>query len=116
VSDFHTFVCMTCSGIHREFGHRVKSINVSNFTELETENLRNGGNEVARKYWLGRFKEGDFNIPDASQPVIVKNNKIREFMRLKYVEKRWLKEKKKKKKKIKKIKKRKNHAQRRKRN
>merc|ERR1719273_1866861 len=96
---------MSCSGLHREFGHRVKSINVSNFNENEVESLRTGGNSAARKYWLKRYKPEDFAIPDPNQPSVVRQNKIREFMRLKYVEKRWVKEKKKKKKKKKKTKK-----------
>ncbi|KAF4323743.1 hypothetical protein BBO99_00000833 [Phytophthora kernoviae] len=45
--DFNTFVCTACSGIHREFAHRVKSISMSKFTESEVKNMvKFGGNEV----------------------------------------------------------------------
>ena len=37
VTDFGTFVCQTCSGIHREFGHRVKSISMATFKPEEIE-------------------------------------------------------------------------------
>ncbi|KAL0694634.1 hypothetical protein Bca4012_061814 [Brassica carinata] len=42
---FWTFVCMPCSGIHREFTHRVKSVSMSKFTSQEVEVLQNGGNQ-----------------------------------------------------------------------
>jgi hypothetical protein len=38
--DFSTFVCTACSGIHREFNHRVKSISLANFTEDEVRAIR----------------------------------------------------------------------------
>ncbi|ETO26174.1 hypothetical protein RFI_10964 [Reticulomyxa filosa] len=60
-TNFATFVCTDCSGVHpkfvlfatspkkkksRKFGHRVKSIAMANFTEEEVEKLKSGGNEV----------------------------------------------------------------------
>jgi Arf-GAP domain and FG repeat-containing protein 1 len=33
--DFHTYVCMTCSGIHRELQHKVKGISMSKWNDEE---------------------------------------------------------------------------------
>jgi hypothetical protein len=44
-----------CSGIHREFSHRVKSISLSTFTIEEYQALKGGGNEAAsRQVHAGR--------------------------------------------------------------
>jgi hypothetical protein len=45
-TSFSTFVCVSCSGIHREFTHRVKSISMAKFTSQEVSALQEGGNEV----------------------------------------------------------------------
>jgi hypothetical protein len=46
-TNFWTFVCTNCSGAHREFTHRVKSISMAKFTAQEVTALQEGGNEVA---------------------------------------------------------------------
>lgn len=84
--DLATFVCMTCSGIHREFGRKVKSISVSSFTDEEAEMFENGGNEVAKVKWLYNYRESDFAIPTSSE-----TSRIKEFMIIKYVNKRYMK-------------------------
>ncbi|CAJ0630813.1 6641_t:CDS:2 [Entrophospora sp. SA101] len=71
-----TFVCAKCSGIHREFNHRVKSILASTFTPAEIESLKNGGNA-----WV------DFPEPDPSDI-----ESIRTLMSMKYKQKKWLDE------------------------
>ncbi|CAN1331239.1 Probable ADP-ribosylation factor GTPase-activating protein AGD14 [Linum perenne] len=45
-TNFWTFVCTTCSGIHREFTHRVKSISMAKFTSQEVAALQEGGNKL----------------------------------------------------------------------
>lgn len=45
-TSFWTFICISCSGIHREFTHRVKSVSMSKFTRQEVEALQKGGNQV----------------------------------------------------------------------
>ncbi|KAF8088169.1 hypothetical protein N665_0550s0025 [Sinapis alba] len=83
-STFWTFVCINCSGIHREFTHRVKSISMAKFTAEEVSALRAGGNERARKIY---FKEWDTKrdaYPDASNIF-----KLRDFIRSVYVDKRY---------------------------
>ncbi|KAK2397265.1 hypothetical protein P8452_18299 [Trifolium repens] len=81
---FWTFVCITCSGIHREFTHRVKSVSMAKFTFQEVDALQNGGNQRAREIYL---KNWDFQIqrlPDSSNV-----HKVREFMKNVYVDKRY---------------------------
>lgn len=81
---FWTFVCITCSGIHREFTHRVKSVSMAKFNFQEVDALQNGGNQRARDLYL---KDWDFQrqrLPDSSNV-----NKVREFIRNVYVDKRY---------------------------
>ncbi|KAL8150815.1 hypothetical protein V2J09_020623 [Rumex salicifolius] len=75
-NSFWTFVCITCSGIHREFTHRVKSVSMSKFTSQEVESLQNGGNQRAKEMFL---KDWDFE----RQRLPSGNNveKIREFIK-----------------------------------
>ncbi|GFZ09376.1 ARF GAP-like zinc finger-containing protein ZIGA4 [Actinidia rufa] len=49
-TNFWTFVCVTCSGIHREFTHRVKSVSMAKFTSQEVEALQKGGNQNLRHH------------------------------------------------------------------
>ncbi|CAL5387047.1 unnamed protein product [Camellia sinensis] len=42
---FWTFVCTNCSGVHREFSHRVKSVSMAKFNTEEVNALQAGGNE-----------------------------------------------------------------------
>ncbi|KAF0719910.1 Aste57867_707 [Aphanomyces stellatus] len=84
--DFNTFICTACSGIHREFSHRIKSISMSTFADTEVKNIiKVGGNEAAQKFWLARF---DVN----SQPNTKLNSRdrIRNFIRDVYVDRRWV--------------------------
>ncbi|RDY05928.1 putative ADP-ribosylation factor GTPase-activating protein AGD14, partial [Mucuna pruriens] len=55
-TNFWTFVCTNCSGIHREFTHRVKSISMAKFSAQEVSALQEGGNERAKEIY---FKEWD---------------------------------------------------------
>ncbi len=77
-------VCDICDVCSRELGHKVKTISASEFTEAEVEAIKNGGNDVARRVWLAKWTPQDYAQPDPSQPP-----RVREFMRLKYMEKRW---------------------------
>ena len=53
--NFNTFVCTTCSGVHREFNFRVKGISMSTFTGPEVEAIvKHGGNAKARALFLAR--------------------------------------------------------------
>ncbi|KAG5176994.1 putative GTPase activating protein for Arf-domain-containing protein [Tribonema minus] len=85
VLDFKTFVCTACSGIHREFSHRIKSVSLANFTDDEVRAIRKGGNRASNDLWLAKYDpDRDLPEPDGSSV-----EKRREFIRMKYQEKRW---------------------------
>ncbi|KAK1404572.1 putative ADP-ribosylation factor GTPase-activating protein AGD14 [Heracleum sosnowskyi] len=81
---FWTFVCITCSGIHREFTHRVKSVSMSKFTSQEVEALQKGGNQRARETFLNSWNQQMQRFPDSSNA-----EKIREFIKTVYVDKKY---------------------------
>ncbi|KAL0346088.1 UNVERIFIED_CONTAM: putative ADP-ribosylation factor GTPase-activating protein AGD14 [Sesamum radiatum] len=85
---FWTFVCMTCSGIHREFTHRVKSVSMSKFTSQEVDALQQGGNQRARELFLKAWDPQKLRLTDNSNA-----DKVREFIKNVYVEKRYADEK-----------------------
>lgn len=85
--DFRTFVCQYCSGIHREFGHKIKGISLSQWAPAEVEDLERGGNDVAAEVWLARWKKEDGAEPGGGDI-----ERVRTFLRQKYKEKRWWQE------------------------
>ncbi|XP_043697302.1 probable ADP-ribosylation factor GTPase-activating protein AGD14 isoform X4 [Telopea speciosissima] len=80
-TNFWTFVCITCSGIHREFTHRVKSVSMATFTSQEVESLQEGGNQRAREIYLKDWDLQRQRLPDSSNV-----DKIREFIKNVYVD------------------------------
>ncbi|KAL6988121.1 hypothetical protein U1Q18_013868 [Sarracenia purpurea var. burkii] len=83
-TNFWTFVCTTCSGIHREFTHRVKSVSMAKFTSQEVEALQKGGNQRARETFLNDWDPQRHRLPDNSNA-----DKVREFIKNVYVDKRY---------------------------
>ncbi|XP_022718761.1 probable ADP-ribosylation factor GTPase-activating protein AGD14 isoform X2 [Durio zibethinus] len=83
-TNFWTFVCMACSGIHREFTHRVKYVSMSKFTLQEVEALQNGGNQRARDIYLKDWDLQRQRLPDSSNA-----DKIREFIKNVYVDRKY---------------------------
>ncbi|KAF7848912.1 hypothetical protein BT93_L1448 [Corymbia citriodora subsp. variegata] len=81
---FCTFVCMNCSGIHREFTHRVKSISMAKFTPEEVSALQAGGNERARQIYLKEWDPQRHSHPDGSNLY-----KLRDFIKHVYVDRRF---------------------------
>ncbi|KAG7645580.1 Arf GTPase activating protein [Arabidopsis thaliana x Arabidopsis arenosa] len=81
---FWTFVCMACSGIHREFTHRVKSVSMSKFTSKEVEVLQNGGNQRAREIYLKNWDHQRQRLPENSNA-----ERVREFIKNVYVQKKY---------------------------
>ncbi|XP_023645688.1 probable ADP-ribosylation factor GTPase-activating protein AGD14 isoform X3 [Capsella rubella] len=81
---FWTFVCMACSGIHREFTHRVKSVSMSKFTSQEVEVLQNGGNQRAREIYLKNWDHQRQRLPENSNA-----DRVREFIKSVYVQKKY---------------------------
>jgi Arf-GAP domain and FG repeat-containing protein 1 len=86
-TNFWTFVCLTCSGIHREFTHRVKSISMSKFTATEVTALHSGGNEQARQIYLKNWDFQNNGLPDSSNV-----ERLRTFIKQVYVERRYVAE------------------------
>ncbi|KAM0953904.1 putative Arf GTPase activating protein [Dioscorea sansibarensis] len=83
-TNFWTFVCIICSGIHREFTHRVKSVSMSKFTLKEVEALQKGGNQRAREIFLKDWDLQRMMLPDYSN-----TEKIREFIKHVYIDKKF---------------------------
>ncbi|CAI0389894.1 unnamed protein product [Linum tenue] len=83
-TNFSTFVCTTCSGIHREFTHRVKSISMAKFTPQEVGALQEGGNKILHVIYyycsdfLPIFFFGGSNV-----------DRLRDFIKHVYVDKRY---------------------------
>nr|GEU47181.1 probable ADP-ribosylation factor GTPase-activating protein AGD14 isoform X1 [Tanacetum cinerariifolium] len=75
---------MTCSGIHREFTHRVKSVSMSKFTSQEVEALQEGGNQRARETFLRDWDPREQRLPDNSNV-----DKVRDFIKSVYVDKKF---------------------------
>ncbi|KAJ3041871.1 ArfGAP with FG repeats 1 [Rhizophlyctis rosea] len=82
-----TFVCTRCSGLLREFGHRVKSISASTFTPAEIKSLEGGSNARAKTIWLGSWSDITHPEPDSSR-----GDLVRDFMKNKYYHKLFYKE------------------------
>jgi hypothetical protein len=87
VVDVGVFCCSTCAGLHREFSHRVKGLSTSIFTQVEVVSLKAKGNEWAQGVWMARY-----NAREYPQPSVKDTYKIKEFMRAKYVDKRFYSE------------------------
>ncbi|XP_078438831.1 NSP (nuclear shuttle protein)-interacting GTPase [Wolffia australiana] len=83
-TNFWTFICMNCSGVHREFTHRVKSVSMAKFTTQEVNALQEGGNERAREIYFKNWDQQRHSFPDSSNV-----EKLREFIRHIYVERRY---------------------------
>mmetsp|Transcript_43727 Transcript_43727/g.79817 ORF Transcript_43727/g.79817 Transcript_43727/m.79817 type:complete len:516 (-) Transcript_43727:78-1625(-) len=84
--DFGTFLCQKCAGIHRSFGHKIKSISLSEWSLRDVEGIEGlGGNARLASIWLGKFNaSSDTGLTDAENP-----EKVREYLRDIFVEKKW---------------------------
>ncbi|NP_001146420.1 uncharacterized LOC100280000 [Zea mays] len=83
-TNFWTFVCTNCSGSHREFTHRVKSVSMAKFTAQEVAALQEGGNERAREVFFKEWDPQRNGYPDSSNA-----DKLRNFIKHVYVERRY---------------------------
>lgn len=79
-----TFVCTKCSGIHRELQFKVKGISMSMFGPEDVAAMRNGGNSAHNAKYMARYNPRDFILPDGTDI-----NRLREFINMKYKERRW---------------------------
>ncbi|CAG8525998.1 7955_t:CDS:2, partial [Racocetra fulgida] len=62
-------------------------MSASTFSPTEIDLLKNGGNAKAAEIWLAKYKWTDFPEPDSEDV-----DSIRRFMRMKYIQKKWLDE------------------------
>ncbi|XP_027193086.1 uncharacterized protein [Cicer arietinum] len=83
-TNFWTFVCTNCSGIHREFTHRVKSVSMAKFTSQEVTALQEGGNQLARDIYFKEWDAQHHSFPDSSNV-----NRLRDFIKHVYVDRRF---------------------------
>ena len=88
--DFGTFICSRCAGILRELNFKVKGTGVSIFNQKEIDLLEKNGNEVAQKIWMAKYKEGKDKKPNNKN-----DDELREFLKKKYKDKKWMKKPKK---------------------
>ena len=78
VLNFNTLVCTTCSGVHRELQHRIKSVGMSTFSTEEIKELDKGGNTVAASTWLATWTPQELACPSEDEVA-----KIREYIKAK---------------------------------
>lgn len=83
-TNFWTFVCTTCSGIHREFTHRVKSVSMAKFTSQEVTALQEGGNKHAKEIYFKELDPQRHSVPDSSNV-----ERLRDFIKHVYVDRRY---------------------------
>ena len=84
VINIGTFVCSSCSGIHRDINNKVKGVGVSNFTEKELAFLQSMGNDNAKNIWMATFNATKHRLPDPKDPIAVKS-----FIKSVYTEKKY---------------------------
>ncbi|KAJ4808702.1 ARF GAP-like zinc finger-containing protein ZIGA4 [Rhynchospora pubera] len=83
-TNFWTFICTNCSGVHREFTHRVKSVSMAKFTSQEVAALQEGGNERAREIFFKEWDPQRSQFPDSSNI-----DRLRDFIKHVYQERRF---------------------------
>ncbi|CAI9094397.1 OLC1v1030124C1 [Oldenlandia corymbosa var. corymbosa] len=81
---FWTFVCTNCSGVHREFTHRVKSVSMAKFSAEEVNALQAGGNERARQIYFKAWDPHRNSFPDGSNL-----HRLRDFIRHVYLDRKY---------------------------
>ncbi|KAE7998770.1 hypothetical protein FH972_003281 [Carpinus fangiana] len=83
-TNFWTFVCTNCSGIHREFTHRVKSVSMAKFSSQEVTALQEGGNQRAKEIYFKEWDPQRHSVPDSSNV-----ERLRDFIKHVYVDRRY---------------------------
>lgn len=81
---FSSFVCERCGDVHREHGHRVCSIQHSEWSSEDFEQIKVGGNLKATNQWLAFW-----NPIDHPRPIPDDLDGIRDFIRKAFVVKCW---------------------------
>ncbi|KAI9107111.1 hypothetical protein K1719_022639 [Acacia pycnantha] len=81
---FWTFVCTNCSGIQREYNHRVKSVSIAKFTAEELSALQAGGNERAKQIYFKDWDPHRQSYPDTNNI-----GRLRDFIKQVYVHRKF---------------------------
>ena len=80
------FVCINCSGCHREIGvhiTKIRSVNLDVWPKDVLKNFKKINNEIANAYWEKHLKKFDF------KSIQNDNYKLINFIRDKYENKKW---------------------------
>eukprot|EP00878_Enallax_costatus_P021129 GHUV01022362.1.p1 GENE.GHUV01022362.1~~GHUV01022362.1.p1 ORF type:complete len:252 (+),score=68.62 GHUV01022362.1:111-866(+) len=85
VPQFSIFVCTSCSGIHMQFGHRVKSVTLADYKADEVEHMKEGGNQVAAYRYLARYTPDK----DLRKPVDRNPQRVRIWIQTVFIDKRF---------------------------
>jgi len=86
------FICINCSGCHREIGvhtTKVRSVNLDVWPQEILDNFKLMNNKIANKYWAHKLKKFDY------KSIQKDNNELIKFIRNKYENKKWIDKKKK---------------------
>lgn len=84
IADLQIFVCTICSGVHRQFSHRVKGLSTSTFKPEEIKALESGGNRIAAYTYLAKWSPSDLQKPTDRN-----TGKIKDWIDAVYVKKRF---------------------------
>jgi hypothetical protein len=68
----------------REYQFKVKGVSMTVFTQEDVDGLTEMGNERFNSIYLANLNPRDYSIPNGNDV-----NKLKEFIRLKYMEKKW---------------------------
>jgi stromal membrane-associated protein len=85
---FGAFVCLRCSGQHRQLQvhiSKIKSVNLDKWAPDMVEMYKHVNNAIINSYWEARLPRG-FQKPGQNAP----SSEVESFIRDKYVNKKWI--------------------------
>jgi len=85
---FGAFVCLRCSGQHRQLQvhiTKIKSVNLDKWQPEMVEMYKHLNNTVVNSYWEAKLPKG-YNKPGQN----ASSQEVEQFIRDKYINKRWV--------------------------